>query len=56
MKLNKEKYDNLIKDEIIWLRTNTPPCQERQHIISVLKESVSFYYTEIGECKSLDKE
>lgn len=45
MKLTKTAYQKLIKNEIAWLRTNSPPCQERQHIISVLKRSVGLFYS-----------
>lgn len=44
MKLSKESYLKLIELDIKALEEEMDDCLERGHIISVLKESVNFYY------------
>ena len=45
MKLNKESYVQLIKEDIDWLE-KTEDCLERQHIKLVLLDSIRKYYDE----------
>ena len=51
MKINEQSYRNLINKDIQWLRQNTPTGIERAHIITVLKESITFYYPEENNTK-----
>jgi hypothetical protein len=43
-KLNKHSYQQLIDEDITWLKANAPDCLERQHIILTLECSVEQYY------------
>jgi hypothetical protein len=42
--LTREAYEELINQDIEWLIKNTDQSLERDHIISVLKDSVDIYY------------
>ena len=56
MKLNKLGYQQLIDEDIAWLKANAPDTLERQHIILTLEYSVEEYYpTKIHcpECNEL---
>ena len=43
--LNKKAYKKLIEEDIEWLKNNTIESSERNHIVSVLNESVDKYYS-----------
>ena len=43
-KLNRNGYENLINEDIIWLLENAPRSLERDHIEEVLKSSVDLLY------------
>jgi len=44
MKLNKTKYEQLINEDIAWLKTKCPRTLEREHIIDVLRASIEHEY------------
>jgi len=41
--LYPEAYEELVNGDIAWLKKNTEPCLEQNHIIAVLKHSVKEY-------------
>ena len=45
--LARKLYEELINQDIEWLVKNTDQSLERDHIISVLKDSVNIYYGDI---------
>lgn len=45
--LARKLYEELINQDIEWLVKNTDQSLERDHIISVLKDSVNIYYGNI---------
>lgn len=46
IKINKESYEKLIQEDIVWLIANTEQSLEQDHIISVLTQSVDLLYKE----------
>jgi len=42
--LNKDSYAQLIKEDIHWLLEKTEDCLERQHIESILMNSIDLIY------------
>ena len=46
--LTRKSYEELINQDIEWLVKNTEQSLERDHIISVLKDSVDIYYGVVG--------
>jgi len=49
-KLNKNSYQQLIDEDIAWLKANAPDCLERQHIILALECSIDMYYPPRVHC------
>ena len=47
--LTREAYEELIDQDIDWLVKNTMPSLERDHIITVLRDSVDTYYEDPEE-------
>lgn len=43
-RMNRKEYERLIEKDIKWLRENTKPRLERDHIINVLRDSINMYY------------
>ena len=43
-RMNRKEYERLIEEDIKWLRENTKPRLERDHIINVLRDSINMYY------------
>lgn len=43
-RMNRKEYERLIEKDIKWLRENTKPRLERDHIINVLQASINLYY------------
>jgi len=52
-RMNRKEYERLIEEDIKWLRENTKPQLERDHIIEVLKDSINQYYPQSSQCHSL---
>lgn len=48
MKMNKDAYIEIIKEDIVWLRKQPRTC-EREHIEIVLNNSIQFNYPEKNE-------
>lgn len=46
IKINKESYEKLIQEDIVWLIHNTEQSSEQDHIIAVLTQSVDLLYKE----------
>lgn len=44
IKINKESYEKLIQEDIVWLIHNTEQSSEQDHIITVLTQSVDLLY------------
>lgn len=42
--ISKEAYEKLINEDIEWLVNNTEQTLERDHIVSVLKQSIKLLY------------
>lgn len=43
-RMSRKEYERLIEEDIKWLRKNTKPRLERDHIINVLQASINLYY------------
>ena len=44
LKLNRNAFEHLIKEDVEWLEKETEDCLERDHIIKILKDCSRFYY------------
>lgn len=54
-KLNEKTYKELINEDISVLNKHLPDCLERDHIESVLKDSVNRYYPNHPALKIADE-
>ncbi len=51
MRLDREAYQKLIEEDILWLRSHGESL-ERRHVETVLRESVKFMYCE--DCSKIN--
>ena len=51
--MNRAAYENLIREDIDWLKSCTYNTAERKHIIRVLAYSVYMHYGEHSELEQL---
>ncbi len=56
MKLNKKAYQQLIDEDVNWLKIETTDCLEQNHILQVLKDSVRCYYGQEWQIDQLQAE
>lgn len=48
IKINKESYEKLIKEDILFLDKHCPPALELDHIKAIIRDSVDWYYPDSG--------
>lgn len=47
IEISKTCYEKVIKEDIEWLKKNTPNCLDREHIIEVLNDSTNWIFKKL---------